>query len=38
VVKAFYALLDRYTLESSVRNRPAIARVLRIDATGVRTH
>lgn len=31
-VKAFYASLDRYTLEDLVRNRQAIARILRVDA------
>jgi Rrf2 family nitric oxide-sensitive transcriptional repressor len=31
-VKAFYGVLDRYTLEDLVRNRHALARVLFVDA------
>ena len=35
-VKAFYAVLDQYTLEDLVRNRHAVAKVLFIDAARAR--
>ena len=35
-VKAFYAVLDQYTLEDLVRNRHAVAKLLFIDAARAR--
>jgi Rrf2 family nitric oxide-sensitive transcriptional repressor len=37
-VKAFYAALDRYTLEDLVRNRQAMARILRVGAQRLQAH
>lgn len=37
-VKAFYATLDRCTLEDLVRNRQAITRILRVHADSVQAH
>lgn len=36
--KAFYATLDRCTLEDLVRNRQAITRILRVHADSVQPH
>ena len=37
-VKAFYATLDRYTLEDLVGNRQAMARILRVGAQRLQAH
>lgn len=37
-VKAFYAALDRYTLEDLVRNRQAMVRILRVGAQRLQAH
>jgi Rrf2 family nitric oxide-sensitive transcriptional repressor len=37
-VKAFYAALDRYTLEDLVRNRHAMVRILRVGAQRLQAH